>query len=276
VTVVLAGGSGGLGSVSARMLAAEGFDLVISYKSNRARAEKLSDIGIIVQADLASAQDRKVLLDSASDLYGLVVFSGDPARVADFGGAARQSFEANYLGPVMLAREAADRLKSAGTPGAIVLISTMQAVSLFPGSTAYAAQKAALLHAGRVLAKECRGKTNIRVNVICPGVNQAGMAEASIASGKYARYIDDDVIPRYGQAEDVARAVRFFLQPDNYITGQVLTVDGGLTHDFLLLRSEWFMSEMQASRAGSSTKIETTSLQEWALHTTSLEMAGPV
>jgi pteridine reductase len=211
------------------MLAAEGFDLVISYKSNRARAEKLSDIGIIVQADLASAQDRKVLLDSASDLYGLVVFSGDPARVADFGGAARQSFEANYLGPVMLAREAADRLKSAGTPGAIVLISTMQAVSLFPGSTAYAAQKAALLHAGRVLAKECRGKTNIRVNVICPGVNQAGMAEASIASGKYARYIDDDVIPRYGQAEDVARAVRFFLQPDNYITGQVLTVDGGLT-----------------------------------------------
>ena len=65
--------------------------------------------------------------------------------------------------------------------------------------------------------------------MICPGVNQAGMAEASIASGKYARYIDDDVIPRYGQAEDVARAVRFFLQPDNYITGQVLTVDGGLT-----------------------------------------------
>ena len=54
-------------------------------------------------------------------------------------------------------------------------------------------------------------------------------ARNSGPSGKYARYIDDDVIPRYGQAEDVARAVRFFLQPDNYITGQVLTVDGGLT-----------------------------------------------
>jgi len=211
------------------MLAAGGFDLVISYKSNRARAEKLSDIGTVMRADLASPEDRKALLDSASDLYGLVIFSGDPARTADFERAARQSFETNYLGPVMLAREGADRMKLAGTPGAIVLISTMQAVSLFPGSTAYAAQKAALLHAGRVLAKECRGKTNIRVNVICPGVNQAGMAEASIASGKYARYIDDDVIPRYGQAEDVARAVRFFLQPDNYITGQVLTVDGGLT-----------------------------------------------
>ena len=229
MTVILAGGSGGLGSATARMLAADGFHLVISYKSNRARAQKLADLGIVVQADLASAEDRKALLDSASDLYGLVVFSGDPARVPDFERAARQSFEANYLGPVMLARDAADRMRSAGTPGAIVLISTMQAVSLFPGSTPYAAQKAALLHAGRVLAKECRGKTNIRVNVICPGVNQAGMAEASIASGKYARYIDDDVIPRYGQAADLARAVRFFLQPDNYITGQVLTVDGGLT-----------------------------------------------
>ena len=143
--------------------------------------------------------------------------------------ASRLSFESNYLGPVMLAREAADRMKTASTPGAIVLISTMQAVSIFPGSTAYASQKAALLHAGLVLAKECRGKANIRVNMICPGVNQAGMAEASIASGKYAKYIEEGIIPRYGRTEDVARAVRFFLQPDSYITGQVLTIDGGLT-----------------------------------------------
>ena len=66
------------------------------------------------------------------DLYGLVVFSGDPARPSEPEAASRLSFEANYLGPMMLAREAADRMKSAGTPGAIVLISTMQAVSIFP------------------------------------------------------------------------------------------------------------------------------------------------
>jgi NAD(P)-dependent dehydrogenase (short-subunit alcohol dehydrogenase family) len=105
----------------------------------------------------------------------------------------------------------------------------MQAVALFPGSTAYAAQKAALIQAARILAKECRGRIDIRVNVICPGVNKAGMAEASIASGKYDRYLTDGVIPRFGRAKDVARAVRFLLEPDNYITGQVLTVDGGLT-----------------------------------------------
>jgi pteridine reductase len=120
-------------------------------------------------------------------------------------------------------------MKAAGTPGAIVLLATMQAVALFPGSTAYAAQKAALVHAARILAKECRGPANIRVNVVSPGVTAAGMAEASIASGKYDLYLKEGVIARYGRAADVARAVRFFLEPDNYVTGQVLSVDGGIT-----------------------------------------------
>jgi NAD(P)-dependent dehydrogenase (short-subunit alcohol dehydrogenase family) len=105
----------------------------------------------------------------------------------------------------------------------------MQAVSLFEGSAAYAAPKAALLHAARILAKECRGKANIRVNVVAPGVTAAGMAEASIASGKYDRYLAGGIVPRFGRAADVARAVRFFLEPDNYVTGQTLAVDGGLT-----------------------------------------------
>jgi NAD(P)-dependent dehydrogenase (short-subunit alcohol dehydrogenase family) len=120
-------------------------------------------------------------------------------------------------------------MKQAGTPGAVVLVSTMQAAALFPGSTAYAGAKAALLHAARILAKECRGPADIRVNVICPGVNDAGMAKASIAAGKYDRYLSGGAVPRFGRPEDVCRAVRFFLEPDNYVTGQVLTVDGGLT-----------------------------------------------
>jgi NAD(P)-dependent dehydrogenase (short-subunit alcohol dehydrogenase family) len=231
-TVALAGGSGGLGSATAEMLAAEGARLVISYRSDGAKAEKLSSIATLVQADLASEEDRKRLLDAAEGLYGLAVFSGNPSRVADparLGEALQLSHEMNYVGPVLLAREAAERMKAAGTAGAIVLFSTMQAVDLFPGSTAYAGAKAALLHAARILAKECRGPANIRVNVVAPGVTQAGMAKASIAAGKYNRFLDDGIIPRFGEAVDVARAVRFFLEPDNYVTGQVMTVDGGLT-----------------------------------------------
>jgi NAD(P)-dependent dehydrogenase (short-subunit alcohol dehydrogenase family) len=65
--------------------------------------------------------------------------------------------------------------------------------------------------------------------VIAPGVMAAGMAEASIASGKYDRYIEEGIIPRFGKAMDVARVVRFLLEPDNYITGQVLSIDAGIT-----------------------------------------------
>lgn len=230
--IVLAGGTGGLGSATARLLAEEGAVLTASYYRNAERAHDLDPLATVVQADLSQSGDRRRLLDAAQSLYGLVVFAGDPSRVkdpADTERMMRHSHEANYLGPVLLAREAAERMKAAKTPGAIVLFSTMQAAALFPGSTVYASAKAALAHAAGILAKECRGPGNIRVNVVSPGVTAAGMAEASIASGKYDRYIHDGIVPRFGRAEDIARAVRFFLEPDNYITGQVLSVDGGLT-----------------------------------------------
>ena len=226
--IVLAGGSGGIGSAVAGLLAEQGARLSISYRSNRERAERWSASAQVVPADLAVDADRLRLLDAAPQLYGLVVFAGDPAR-GDPRETMPRSHEVNYLGPILLAREAAERMKAAATPGAIVLMGTMQAIALFPGSTAYAAQKAALVHAARILAKECRGPVNIRVNVVSPGVTAAGMAEASIASGKYDRFLKDGTVARLGRAGDVARAVRFFLEPDNYVTGQVLAVDGGIT-----------------------------------------------
>jgi pteridine reductase len=214
--ILLAGGAGGLGSATAERLKSEGANVTVSSRGHG------------IRADITVADDRKRLLDALPKLYGLVVFTGSPAR-GEIEDAMRISHQVNYEGPILLAREAAERMKTSGTQGAIVLFATMQAVALFPGSTAYAGEKAALLHAARILAKECRGPSNIRVNVIAPGVMAAGMAEASIASGKYDRYLKDGIIPRYGKAEDVARAVRFLLEPDNYITGQVLSVDGGIT-----------------------------------------------
>jgi NAD(P)-dependent dehydrogenase (short-subunit alcohol dehydrogenase family) len=214
--ILLAGGAGGLGSASAELLKSEGANVIVSSRQQG------------IRADITVADDRKRLLDAVPKLYGLVVFTGSPAR-GEMEEAMRISHQVNYEGPILLAREAAERMKATRTQGAIVLFATMQAVALFPGSTAYAGEKAALLHAARILAKECRGPANIRVNVIAPGVMAAGMAEASIASGKYDRYIQDGIIPRYGRAQDVSRAVRFLLEPDNYITGQVLSVDGGIT-----------------------------------------------
>lgn len=214
--ILLVGGAGGLGAATAELLEAEGAHVVISSRHRGLRA------------DITKTEDRKWLLDGVPKLYGLVIFAGDPAR-GEPEDAMRISHAVNYEGPILLARAAAERMKQAGTPGAIILFSTIQAVALFPGSTIYAAEKAALLHAAKILAKECRGPSNIRVNAIAPGVMDAGMAKASIEKGKYEKYLTDGVIPRYGRATDVAKAVRFLLEPDNYVTGQVLTVDGGIT-----------------------------------------------
>jgi NAD(P)-dependent dehydrogenase (short-subunit alcohol dehydrogenase family) len=110
--------------------------------------------------------------------------------------------------------------------GCLVLLATMQALSAFPSSLNYAAPKAAMVHAARILAQQW---TRVRVNIVAPGATLAGMAATSVQSGKYDRHIASGAISRFGRPEDVARAVRFFLEPDNYVTGQVLVVDGGLT-----------------------------------------------
>ena len=184
------------------MLAGEGARVIPSYAHDSTRGG--------VRADITRVEDRTRLLDEANSLYGLVIFTGIAARLAkDWD----ESLAVNYTGPVLLAREAAARMKSAGVSGAIVLIATMQTVRLFPNSTIYAGAKAALVHAGRILAKENRGPGEVRVNIVSPGVMNAGMAAVSIQSGKYDRYLNDGSIPRWGSAEDVARAVRFFWSP---------------------------------------------------------------
>ncbi len=240
---VLAGGSGGIGAALARALHAEGAPLVIGYRRNSERADALAaDLRrsgsapvALVGGDLVHEETRAALRVAARDLgdpYGLIVLAGDPARPAA-GTATQTEIEAslanNYVGPVLLARSFAADCAAAGKGGAIVLLSTMQGVALFEGSLAYAVPKSALIHAARLLAKEHGGRTDVRVNVVAPGVTAAGMAEASIRSGKYDRFVADDVVARFGRPEDVTRAIRFFLEPDNYVTGQILTVDGGLT-----------------------------------------------
>jgi NAD(P)-dependent dehydrogenase (short-subunit alcohol dehydrogenase family) len=239
---VLAGGSGGIGTVLARELHAEGAALVIGYRRDHDRAAALvaelraggSAPVTAVGGDLVEERVCDALLEAAHAMarpYGLVVLAGDPARPAA-GIADRHEMEAsladNYLGPILLARAFATDL-AAGGGGAIVLLSTMQGVALFEGSLAYAAPKAALVHAARLLAKENGGPAQVRINVVAPGVTAAGMAEKSIRAGKYDRFVAGGAVHRFGRAEDVTRAIRFFLEPDGYVTGQVLTVDGGLT-----------------------------------------------
>ncbi len=239
--VVVAGGTGGLGAATAALLAREGARLVVGYRADRVRAvalrkglaEQYGATLRLVEGDVARPETRRAYLDAAAELgelpAGAAIFPGDPARVkweSLDSPALEESLRANYVAPILLAKELGSAMEQSTAGGAIVLLATMQAVAVFESSLNYAAPKAALVHAARILAKQWR---RVRVNVVAPGATVAGMAEASVAAGKYDPYIASGAIARFGRPEDIARAVRFFLEPDHYTTGQVLVVDGGLT-----------------------------------------------
>lgn len=242
--VLIAGGTGGLGSATVALLARDGATVVAGYRQDRQRAEALKQAVEaryeatvhLVEGDIADPVVRARYVETADvlgeGLYAMVCFTGDPARVkfddvtdSDL----HDSMQKNYVAPLLLAREAAARMAKSENEGAIVLLSTMQAVAAFESSINYAGPKTALIGAARIMAKQWGGPGGIRVNVVAPGVNRAGMALKSIESGKYDFYVDQKIIPRFGRPEDVARVVRLLIEPDNYITGQVITVDGGLT-----------------------------------------------
>jgi NAD(P)-dependent dehydrogenase (short-subunit alcohol dehydrogenase family) len=241
-SIIVAGGSGGLGAATSILLAREGARLILGYRSNESRARALQRqiqsefpdaiAPVLIAGELADPQVRTRYFDaltgSAHSFAGAVIFPGDPARVplAELDRESMAaSLEANFTAPLLFARDAGEILERGGG-GGIVLIASMQAVAPFPGSVNYAAPKAALVHAARILAQQWN---NTRVNLVAPGATTAGMAASSVQSGKYDRYVESGTVPRFGRAEDVARAVRFLLEPDNYINGQTLVVDGGLT-----------------------------------------------
>jgi NAD(P)-dependent dehydrogenase (short-subunit alcohol dehydrogenase family) len=230
-TVILAGGTGGLGATVARAVAHSGYKPVLGFLKNATRANELAqELNCpAIGGDIAEASVRQELLSTATaqgELYGLVVLTGDPARVPIETATMDDllnSTRINFAAPILMARDFASAVDE--RDASIVLVSTMQAIGVFAGSTTYAAPKAALVHAAKILAKQWK----IRVNIVAPGVNDAGMAEQSVRSGKYQGFLERQTIPRFGKPEDIARAILFFLEPDNYVTGQVLTVDGGLS-----------------------------------------------
>lgn len=242
--ILLAGGTGGLGAATAALLITEGAYPILGYHSNKGRAElvqqRLQDTYAgpagLIQSDLRDAAGRRRFVEDAlrvrDRIEGLVVFMGDPARAATGeleSEAFREALDRNSVAPLLLARDVALAMRDRSTRGAIVLLASMQGAHPFEGSLAYGAAKAALIHGAKVLAKDFGGRAGINVNVVAPGVTSVGMARASVDSGKYDPMVDRGVISRFGRAEDVARAVRLLIDPDSYITGQVLVVDGGLT-----------------------------------------------
>lgn len=238
--VVILGATSGLAQALLKILAAQGAALVLHGRSS----EKLESLaktyanlrvatvsGDITDPDLG-ARVWQALTEISETPVGLVSFVGVPGRIPEEEWTAEafaRLFAVNTAGPLLIARDWAIRMKAKGFSGNVVILSTMQAHYPFEGSLPYSLSKSALTQGIRILAKEFGARPPICFNGLAPGVNEAGMAKASIAKGKYKPYLERGIISRYGSTKDIAEAILFLLKPDLYMTGQILLMDGGLT-----------------------------------------------
>ena len=247
-SILIAGATGGLGQEIAVALAEQKCSLMLVHSKLDEKATRLKNRlkganASFYECDFTQSEDIEdaiaIFFEQEKEPYALVNLIGDPARVDWQKGQIshmQEAFLRNASAPLHSAKVFSLRMRDASRSGAVVLFSSMQGLYPFEGSFFYGTSKAALIQGAKILAKEFGGNPFVRINVVAPGVNQAGMAEESIRKGKYEKFVDQNVIPRYGKASDVSNLVQFLLDPDLYMTGQIILYDGGLTLRRDLLR----------------------------------------
>jgi 3-oxoacyl-[acyl-carrier protein] reductase len=230
-TALITGGSRGIGAAIARELAAAGASVVVGYHSGAEEANAVAgDVGgRAVQADVASPEDARRLVEEAGELDVLV----NNAGLTRDGLLARMSDEDwravldTNLGGVFHTCRAAARGMMKRRAGAIVNLSSVVGLHGNPGQTNYAASKAGIIGFTKALAREL-GNRGVRANVIAPGYIHTRLTDALPDELKGAM-LANTPLGRFGDPEDVARAVRFLSSDEAaFITGEVLLVDGGL------------------------------------------------
>jgi 3-oxoacyl-[acyl-carrier protein] reductase len=132
--------------------------------------------------------------------------------------------DTNVQGMARLVRAALPALRQA-PDASIVIVSSVVALIGFPGDTAYATAKSAMIGFGRSLAKET-ARHGIRVNVLAPGFVETGMT-AAVPQEARRRIAQAITLRRFGTADEISRAAVFLSEDATYCTGTVLTVDGG-------------------------------------------------
>ncbi len=242
--LLVTGGSRGIGAAVCRKAAAQGYDLLVNYRSDKAAAEAVAadcrTLGAkaeIVQGDTATEDGIAAIfaaVDLLGALHGLVNNAGVvdvTARVEEFDRARLdRMFAVNLIGKIRCATEAVKRMstKHGGQGGVIVNISSMAAVIGSSGQYVdYAAAKAAVDTFTVGLSREVATE-GIRVNAIRPGIIDT---EIHASGGLPDRARDlAPIVPmqRPGTADEVADSVLYLLSPQaSYVTGAILNVSGG-------------------------------------------------
>jgi len=230
---LVTGGSRGIGRAIVEEFAAKGYKVAFTYAGNRAAAESLAGVAKAYQADardfscaeqvVADVQSGlgpiEVLVNNAGIKRDGALHNMDPA-------AWREVIETNLTGTFNYTRAVMKHLIRRG--GSVINITSVSGVIGMAGQTNYSASKAGVIGFTKALAREV-ARFGVRVNAVAPGFIDTDMT-ASIDENARKKLYAQIPLGKTGTASQVARAVLYLASEDaGYITGQVLTMDGGLS-----------------------------------------------
>jgi len=242
-SVLVTGGSRGLGLAIARKLAGAGYQVIaVARQKNKETTEAIAQIGDgqgagslhFAPFDLGKIDEIPGLLRGLrkefGPLFGLVnnaALGTDGALALMHNAKIEQLVRVNTLSPLVLTKYVVRGMMADGA-GRIVNIASIIGFTGYSGLSAYAATKASMLGFTRSLAREV-GRMGITVNAVAPGFLATEMTDA-MADEQRQRVARRSALKRLAEVDDVANAVEFLLSPKaRNISGTVLTVDAGAT-----------------------------------------------
>lgn len=231
---LVTGSSSGIGAAVARRLAAEGFTVVVNSRSSVDAGQAVADEigGAYLQADVGDEHAARGLIDAVLAGHGrldCLVNNAGTTRVIphpDLKAATpeiwRHLYDVNVIAPFVLVTAAEEALRA--VRGCVVNVSSLAGVHPTGSSIPYAASKAAFNHQTRLLAKALAPE--VRVNAVAPGLVDTPWTQ----DWDDIRALVTAMAPmkRPATPDDVAEIVLGFVR-SNYVTGEVVVLDGGLT-----------------------------------------------
>ena len=238
-TVFITGGAKGIGAACAEEFAKKGYNIAINYKNSFEKAKelekKLVSLGAEVtlyKGDCSNENAVCEMIAEAEKKYGkidVLVNNAGVSLIKRFTETTERDWDgvfANNLKTAFFCSKAVTRGMINAGGGAIVNISSMWGVTGASCEVAYSAAKAGMIGMTKALAKEL-SLSDIRVNCVCPGVIDTDM-NAHLDADTVKELKEQILLRRFGSPFDVAKAVLFLAEAE-YMTGQILTVDGGMT-----------------------------------------------